>query len=81
MTNIKIIENSIKYDFVNKALLEDAITHTSFVNNKKDYTKHTLTRKHKRKVNALKLKPPSITPLQMKNKEKKEMEQQEIKEK
>ena len=38
MTNIKIIENSIKYDFVNKALLEDAITHTSFVNNKKDYT-------------------------------------------
>ena len=48
-------------------------------NNKKDYTKHTLTRKHKRKVNALKLKPPSITPLQKKNKEKKEMEQQEIK--
>ena len=38
MTHIKIIENSIKYDFVNKALLEDAITHTSFVNNKKDYT-------------------------------------------
>ena len=38
MTNIKIIENSIKYDFVNKALLEAAITHTSFVNNKKDYT-------------------------------------------
>ena len=38
MTNIKTIENSIKYDFVNKALLEDAITHTSFVNNKKDYT-------------------------------------------
>ena len=38
MTNIKIIENSIRYDFVNKALLEAAITHTSFVNNKKDYT-------------------------------------------
>lgn len=38
MTDIKIIENSIKYDFVNKALLEAAITHTSFVNNKKDYT-------------------------------------------
>ena len=38
MTNIKTIENSIKYDFVNKALLEAAITHTSFVNNKKDYT-------------------------------------------
>ena len=38
MTNIKTIENSIKYDFVNKALLENAITHTSFVNNKKDYT-------------------------------------------
>ena len=38
MTHIKIIENSIKYDFVNKALLEAAITHTSFVNNKKDYT-------------------------------------------
>ena len=38
MTSIKTLENSIKYDFVNKALLEDAITHTSFVNNKKDYT-------------------------------------------
>ena len=38
MTNIKTIENSIKYHFVNRALLEAAITHTSFVNNKKDYT-------------------------------------------
>jgi len=38
MTNIKIIENSIKYHFVNRALLEAAITHTSFENNKKDYT-------------------------------------------
>ena len=38
MINIKIIENSIKYHFVNRALLEAAITHTSFENNKKDYT-------------------------------------------
>ena len=38
MTNIKTIENSIKYHFVNRALLEAAITHTSFENNKKDYT-------------------------------------------
>ena len=38
MTNIKTIENSIKYHFINRALLEAAITHTSFVNNKKDYT-------------------------------------------
>ena len=38
MTNIKTLENSIKYYFVNRALLEAAITHTSFVNNKKDYT-------------------------------------------
>ena len=38
MTNIKTIEKSIKYHFLNKALLEAAITHTSFENNKKDYT-------------------------------------------
>ena len=38
MTNIKTIENTIKYHFVNKELLEAAITHTSFENNKKDYT-------------------------------------------
>ena len=38
MINIKTIENSIKYHFVNRALLEAAITHTSFENNKKDYT-------------------------------------------
>ena len=38
MTNIKTIENSLKYHFVNRALFEAAITHTSYKNNKKDYT-------------------------------------------
>ena len=38
MSNIKTLENSIKYHFLNRELLEAAITHTSFENNKKDYT-------------------------------------------
>ena len=51
-------------------------------NNKKDYTKHTMTRKHKRKINALKQKPQPTTSLQIKNqKENNHKNQPEIKEK
>jgi len=38
MTNIKKLENTLNYNFLNKSLLEAAITHTSFINNKKNYS-------------------------------------------
>ena len=38
MKDIKKIEDTIKYNFNKRELLEAAITHTSILNNKKDYT-------------------------------------------
>ena len=38
MKDINKIEDTLKYNFRNRGLLESAITHTSILNNKNDYT-------------------------------------------
>ena len=38
MNNFKILESTLNYNFKNASLLDAAITHTSFLNNKNEYT-------------------------------------------